>query len=40
MAARSSLDLETDPCAIVGTRAYDAPRELVFAMFTDPKHLA
>ena len=40
MAARNSLDLETDPCSIVGTREYDAPRDLVFAMFCDPKHLA
>jgi uncharacterized protein YndB with AHSA1/START domain len=40
MAARNSLDLETDPRAIEGTREYAAPRDLVFAMFTDPKHLA
>jgi uncharacterized protein YndB with AHSA1/START domain len=40
MAARNNLDLETDPCSIVGTREYDAPRDLVFAMFCDPKHLA
>jgi uncharacterized protein YndB with AHSA1/START domain len=40
MAARNSLDLETDPCSIVGTREYDAPRDLVFAMFCDPQHLA
>jgi uncharacterized protein YndB with AHSA1/START domain len=40
MAARNSLDLETDPCSIVGMREYDAPRDLVFAMFCDPKHLA
>jgi len=40
MAARNSLDLETDPRSIVGTREYDAPRDLVFAMFCDPKHLA
>ena len=40
MAAGNSLDLETDPCSIVGTREYDAPRDLVFAMFCDPKHLA
>jgi uncharacterized protein YndB with AHSA1/START domain len=26
--------------AVVITRIFDAPRELVFAMFTDPKHLA
>jgi uncharacterized protein YndB with AHSA1/START domain len=40
MAAKSSLDLDTDPRAMVGTREYDAPRALVFSVFTDPKHLA
>lgn len=40
MAVKSSLDLEKDPCSIVGTRVFAAPRELVFAAFSDPKHLA
>ena len=40
MAATNSLDLDQDPRSIIGTRVYDAPRELVFAAFTDPKHLA
>ena len=40
MAATNSLDLGQDPRSIIGTRVYDAPRELVFAAFTDPKHLA
>ena len=40
MAARSSLDLERDPRAIIATRVYDAPRELVFEVWTDPKHLS
>jgi uncharacterized protein YndB with AHSA1/START domain len=40
MAGKSNLDLETDPRSLIGTREYDAPRELVFAAFTDPKHLA
>jgi uncharacterized protein YndB with AHSA1/START domain len=40
MTAGNSLDLETDPRAIVGRREYDAPRDLVFSMFTDPRHLA
>jgi uncharacterized protein YndB with AHSA1/START domain len=40
MAAKSNLDLDGDPRAIVGTREYDAPRALVFSAFTDPKHLA
>jgi uncharacterized protein YndB with AHSA1/START domain len=37
---KSSVDLDRDPRAIVGTREFDAPRELVFAAFTDRKHLA
>jgi uncharacterized protein YndB with AHSA1/START domain len=37
---KSSIDLETDSRSIIGTRVFDAPRELVFAAFTDPKHLA
>jgi uncharacterized protein YndB with AHSA1/START domain len=38
--AANSLDLEQDPRAIVGTRMFDAPRELVWKAWTDPKHLA
>lgn len=40
MAARNSPDLERDPRSIIGTRVFDAPRELVWTMWTDPKHLA
>jgi uncharacterized protein YndB with AHSA1/START domain len=40
MATANSLDLDKDPRAIVGTRIFDAPRELVFSAFTEPKHLA
>jgi uncharacterized protein YndB with AHSA1/START domain len=40
MAAKSNLDLDTDPRSIIGVRAFDAPRDLVFAAWTDPKHLA
>src|SRR3981189_895003 len=40
MAAANSLDLQSDPRAIIGIREFDAPRELVFAAWTDPKHLA
>jgi uncharacterized protein YndB with AHSA1/START domain len=40
MAERSNLDLDSDPRSIIGTREFDAPRELVFSVFTDPKHLA
>jgi uncharacterized protein YndB with AHSA1/START domain len=40
MASNSSLNLEQDPCAIIAVRELAAPRELVFAVWTDPKHLA
>jgi uncharacterized protein YndB with AHSA1/START domain len=40
MSVKSSLDLTSDPRSIIGVREFDAPRELVFAAFTDPKHLA
>lgn len=40
MSARNSIDLDRDPRSIIGTRVFDAPRELVFAAFTDPEHLA
>ena len=40
MAARDSIDLTSDPQAIIGVREFDAPRDLVFEAWTDPKHLA
>jgi uncharacterized protein YndB with AHSA1/START domain len=40
VAARNSLELEQDPRSLIATRVLDAPRELVFAAWTDPKHLA
>ena len=40
MAATNSLDLSSDPRSIIGMREFDAPRDLVFSAFTDPKHLA
>ncbi len=40
MGAQSGIDLERDSRAIIGTRIFDAPRDLVFAAFTDPEHLA
>jgi uncharacterized protein YndB with AHSA1/START domain len=40
VAARSSIELDQDPRAIVTTRVFDAPRELVWTAWTDPKHLA
>ncbi len=38
-AGSSSIDLEQDPCVIVTTRVFDAPRDLVWAAWTDPAHL-
>jgi uncharacterized protein YndB with AHSA1/START domain len=39
MSATDAIDL-SDPLALAATRIYDAPRELVFAMWTDAAHLA
>jgi len=38
--ATGSIDLDSDPRVIEGTRLFDAPRELVFAAFSNPEHLA
>ena len=40
MAEKNSIDLDSDPRSLIGTRLFDGPRDLVFAAFTDPKHLA
>ena len=40
MSGKNSFELADDPPAMIGTRVLDAPRELVFAVWTDPKHLA
>jgi uncharacterized protein YndB with AHSA1/START domain len=40
VSATNSIDLERDPRSIIGTRVFDAPRELVFSAFSDPQHLA
>jgi uncharacterized protein YndB with AHSA1/START domain len=40
IAATSRVDLDRDPRSIIGTREFDAPRALVFSVWTDPKHLA
>lgn len=40
MAGKNSLDVEQDARSMVAIRIFDAPRELVFAAWTDPKHLA
>jgi uncharacterized protein YndB with AHSA1/START domain len=37
---KGSIDLESDVKAIVGSRVIDAPRALVWSVWTDPKHLA
>lgn len=39
MAGKNSLDVEQDTRSMVAIRIFDAPRELVFAAWTDPKHL-
>jgi uncharacterized protein YndB with AHSA1/START domain len=40
LGARNSLDLEHDPRSIIATRVLDAPRGLVWRVWTDAKHLA
>jgi uncharacterized protein YndB with AHSA1/START domain len=40
MTVKSKLDLESGPRSIIGIREFDAPRALVFSVWTDPKHLA
>ena len=40
MADTFRLDLTQDPKVISGSRLFDAPRNLVFEAWTDPKHLA
>jgi uncharacterized protein YndB with AHSA1/START domain len=40
VAEKSSVDLESDPKVMLGSRVIDAPRELVWSVWTDPKHLA
>jgi len=40
MIKTSNVDLASDPRSIIGVREFDAPRDLVFAAFTDSKHLA
>ena len=39
-AGNSRVDLDCDPAAIVATREFEAPRALVFEVWTDPKHLS
>jgi uncharacterized protein YndB with AHSA1/START domain len=40
VAEKSSLDLTQDPKVMVATRVLDANRALVFAAWTEPRHLA
>jgi uncharacterized protein YndB with AHSA1/START domain len=40
MTTANSIDLDQDPRSIIGTRIFDAPRDLVFSAWTDAKHLA
>ena len=40
MLARSNVDLDRDPCAIVAMRELDAPRTLVWQAWSDARHLA
>jgi uncharacterized protein YndB with AHSA1/START domain len=40
MTTVNRLELDQDPRSIIGMRILDAPRDLVFTAFTDPKHLA
>ena len=40
MTALNSIELDSDPRSIIGVREFDAPRDLVFAAFTDPRHLS
>ena len=39
MVEKNSIDL-SDPLSLIGTRVLDAPRDLVFSVWSDPKHLA
>jgi uncharacterized protein YndB with AHSA1/START domain len=40
VAVKNNIDLDSDPLSIIGARIFDAPRALVFEVWTDPKHLA
>lgn len=40
MDARNSIDVESEPQAIIASREFNAPRDLVFEAWTDPAHLS
>jgi uncharacterized protein YndB with AHSA1/START domain len=37
---KNSIDLAPDSASIIAVREFEAPRDLVFSVWTDPKHLA
>jgi uncharacterized protein YndB with AHSA1/START domain len=39
VSATNSIDLDRDPRSIIGTRVFDAPRELVWQAFADPERM-
>jgi uncharacterized protein YndB with AHSA1/START domain len=40
MATANNIDLESDARSIIAVREFDAPRELLFEVWSDPKHLS
>src|SRR5580698_7080557 len=40
MATTSSVDVAQESRSIIAVREFDAPRDLVFSVWTDPKHLS
>jgi uncharacterized protein YndB with AHSA1/START domain len=40
MTTENNVDLATDARSIIAVRVFDAPRQLVFSVWTDPKHLS
>jgi uncharacterized protein YndB with AHSA1/START domain len=40
MSGKNSIEVAPDAATIIGIREFDAPRDLVFSAWTDPKHLA
>ena len=40
MHEKSSIDLASDPKVMLGSRVIDAPRKMVWSVWTDPRHLA
>src|ERR1700761_9531937 len=40
MSGKNSIDVAPGAATIIGVREFDAPRDLVFSAWTDPRHLA